>query len=81
MEETLNTPAAAQGMLMDGFPRTLAQTIAFDEMLAKRNLSVTICLELIVDERELVERICGRRIHAASGRSYHIKFNPPKVPG
>jgi adenylate kinase len=68
----------SQGFILDGFPRTVAQAKALDEMLASSGESVQKVLELNVPDEVLVERICGRWIHKASGRSYHVKFNPPK---
>src|SRR5206468_9573440 len=60
-----------------GFPRTIPQAEAM------RNASVPIdyVLEIAVPDSAIIERMSGRRVHPASGRSYHVKFNPPKVPG
>jgi adenylate kinase len=67
------------GFILDGFPRTLEQANALDEMLAKSEGGcVTKVLELQVPDEVLEERICGRWIHKTSGRSYHVKFAPPK---
>ena len=68
------------GFILDGFPRTLAQAKALDEMLAKQDTggTVTKVIELNVPDAVLEERICGRWIHKSSGRSYHVKFAPPK---
>lgn len=66
------------GFILDGFPRTLAQAQALDAMLAEEGACVTKVIELNVPDRELEERICGRWIHKKSGRSYHIKYAPPK---
>lgn len=52
-----------------------------DTLLEKKNLSIERVLEFQVDEEKLLERIEGRRIHLASGRSYHLKFNPPQIDG
>jgi adenylate kinase len=68
-------------MLLDGFPRTLPQAEKLDEILAKDGVKITNIVNMKIDESLLVERICGRRIHKESGRSYHLKFNPPKVDG
>ena len=65
------------GFILDGFPRTLKQAKALDEMLAKEGASVTKVVELQVPDSVLEERICGRWIHKASGRSYHVKYAPP----
>lgn len=68
-------------MLLDGFPRNVPQAEKLDEILAKDGVKITSILNMAIDESLLVERICGRRIHKESGRSYHLKFNPPKVEG
>lgn len=66
------------GFILDGFPRTLKQARALDAMLAKEGAFVTKVIELQVPDSVLEERICGRWIHKESGRSYHVKFAPPK---
>jgi adenylate kinase len=67
------------GFILDGFPRTLAQTKALDKMLAEEGACVTKVVELEVPDSVLEERITGRWIHKASGRSYHVKYAPPKT--
>merc|ERR1719433_2673037 len=59
-------------------PRTLVQAKAVDEMLAKNGESVSLVMAFDVDAAVLEERICGRWMHKASGRSFHVKFRPPK---
>merc|ERR1740139_1257737 len=66
------------GFILDGFPRTLVQANALDKMLTEEGACVTKVIELQVPDSVLEERICGRWIHKASGRSYHTKFAPPK---
>ena len=66
------------GFILDGFPRTLEQAKALDTMLAEEGACVTKVVELQVPDAALEERICGRWIHKSSGRSYHVKFAPPK---
>lgn len=66
------------GFILDGFPRTQVQAEALDKMLAEEGAAVTKVVELQVPDEVLEERICGRWIHKASGRSYHVKFAPPK---
>lgn len=66
------------GFILDGFPRTLVQTKMLDEMLAAKGEAVSSVLALEVPDAVLEERICGRWIHKKSGRSYHVKFAPPK---
>ena len=67
------------GFILDGFPRTLAQAKALDDMLAQEGARVSKVIELQVPDSVLEERICGRWIHKASGRSYHVKYAPPKT--
>lgn len=66
------------GFLLDGFPRTVAQAKALDQMLAENGEAVNRIVQLDVPDSILEERICGRWIHKSSGRSYHVKFCPPK---
>lgn len=66
------------GFILDGFPRTLVQAKALDQMLTEEGACVTKVIELQVPDQVLEERICGRWIHKKSGRSYHVKFAPPK---
>ena len=63
------------GYLLDGFPRTIAQA----EGMKKLGINVDFVVELEVDDDEIIERMSGRRIHPASGRVYHVKFNPPNT--
>ena len=66
------------GALLDGFPRTLAQATALDAMLSENGENVSSVLAIEVPHEILEERICGRWMHKASGRSYHVTFAPPK---
>ena len=66
---------------MDGFPRTLVQAQKLDKIMKDNNKSINKVLEFNIDDSLLSERITGRRFHISSGRSYHTKFNPPKVEG
>ena len=77
VEERLKSPDCANGYLFDGFPRTIPQADAM------KNAAVPIdfVLDIAVPDAAIVERMSGRRVHPASGRSYHVKFNPPKVAG
>jgi adenylate kinase len=70
-----------KGFILDGFPRTMPQAKMLDGLLAKGNEKVCSVIELNVPDAVLEERICGRWIHKPSGRSYHVKFNPPKSLG
>ena len=75
----MKQPECERGILLDGFPRTVAQAQKLDDMMKKEKMNIDKVLEFKVDEEKLVERIEGRRVHPPSGRSYHVTFNPPKV--
>jgi len=75
VKERLREPDCAAGYLFDGFPRTLPQADAMKEA----GVAIDYVLEIDVPDAAIVERMSGRRVHAASGRTYHVKFNPPKV--
>ncbi|MBV2234445.1 MAG: adenylate kinase [Sterolibacterium sp.] len=77
VQDRLQQPDCAKGYLLDGFPRTIAQA---DALKAAR-VALDHVLEIDVDDGEIVTRMSGRRVHQASGRTYHVKFNPPKVEG
>lgn len=77
VKERLAQPDCAKGFLFDGFPRTIPQADAMKE--AKVPLDVV--LEIDVPDEAIIERMSGRRVHVASGRTYHVKFNPPKKDG
>jgi adenylate kinase len=75
VKDRLTQPDCAKGYLFDGFPRTVPQA---DAMKAA-SVDLDYVLEIAVPDHEIVERMSGRRVHMASGRTYHLKFNPPKV--
>jgi len=77
VKERLAQPDCAKGCLFDGFPRTLPQA---DAMKAA-GVKLDYVLEIDVPFEAIIERMSGRRSHAPSGRTYHVKFNPPKVEG
>jgi len=81
INENLDKPECEQSVILDGFPRTVEQAQKLDKMFGARKINIDKVLEFKVDEEKLVQRIEGRRIHQASGRSYHIVNNPPKVEG
>ena len=77
VKERLKQPDCAKGYLFDGFPRTIPQA----EALKEAGVGLDYVLEIDVPDEEIVARMSGRRVHLASGRTYHVKFNPPKVAG
>jgi adenylate kinase len=77
VKERLKEPDCAQGYLFDGFPRTIPQA----EAMREAGVRIDYVLEIDVPAEEIVVRMSGRRAHLASGRTYHVKFNPPKVEG
>lgn len=77
VNDRLKQPDCANGYLFDGFPRTLPQA----EMMKKTGVAIDYVLEIDVPDEVILERMSGRRIHPSSGRTYHVKFNPPKVEG
>jgi adenylate kinase len=77
VKERLKEPDCAKGYLFDGFPRTIPQAQA----LKDADVALDYVLEIDVPDEEILMRMSGRRVHLASGRTYHIKFNPPKLEG
>ena len=77
VKERLKEPDCANGFLFDGFPRTIPQA----EAMKAAGVTIDYVLEIAVPDADIVERMSGRRTHPGSGRSYHLKFNPPKTPG
>jgi adenylate kinase len=77
VKERLKEADCANGYLFDGFPRTIAQADAMKDS----GVQIDYVLEIDVPDELIVERMSGRRSHPASGRVYHVKFNPPKVEG
>ena len=77
VKERLKQDDCKKGYLFDGFPRTIPQADAMKDA----GVHINYVLEIDVPDREIVTRMSGRRVHLASGRTYHVKFNPPKVAG
>jgi len=77
VKERLQQPDCAKGYLLDGFPRTIPQA----EAMKAAGVRVEYVLEIDVPDGDIVTRMSGRRVHLASGRTYHVKFNPPKLDG
>jgi adenylate kinase len=77
VKERLKQADCARGYLFDGFPRTIPQA----EALKAAGVPIDAVLEIDVDDASIIERVSGRRVHPGSGRTYHVKFNPPRVAG
>jgi len=77
VKERLTESDCANGCLFDGFPRTLAQA----EALGKDGVHIDHVVEIHVEDEDIIQRMSGRRVHPASGRTYHVQFNPPKTEG
>ncbi len=77
VKERIREADCVNGFLFDGFPRTIPQA---DAMKAA-GVTIDYIVEIAVEDAEIIERMSGRRVHIASGRTYHVKFNPPKVAG
>ncbi|WP_111979971.1 adenylate kinase [Algibacillus agarilyticus] len=77
VKERIAQEDCANGFLLDGFPRTIPQADA----MVENNIDVDVVLEFDVPDDVIVERMAGRRVHAGSGRVYHLVYNPPKVEG
>ena len=77
VKERLKQPDCQRGYLFDGFPRTIPQA----EAMRAAGVKLDFVLEIDVPDAEIIARMSGRWVHMASGRTYHVKFNPPKTPG
>jgi adenylate kinase len=77
VEERLGHGDCTKGYLFDGFPRTIPQA----EAMRAADVRIDYVLEIDVPDQEIITRMSGRRVHPASGRTYHVKFNPPRVEG
>ncbi len=77
VSERIKEDDCANGFLFDGFPRTIPQA----EAMKKAGVDIDYVVEIDVPDEAIVERMSGRRSHPASGRTYHVKFNPPKAAG
>jgi adenylate kinase len=77
VKERIAQPDCAKGFLFDGFPRTIVQADA----MKSAGVKLDLVLEIDVPDEAIIERMSGRRVHVASGRTYHLRFNPPKVAG
>jgi len=77
VKERLKEADCKNGYLFDGFPRTIPQA----EAMKEAGVPLDIVLEIDVPDQDIIDRMAGRRVHLASGRTYHITYNPPKVAG
>jgi adenylate kinase len=77
VKDRLKQPDTSNGYLFDGFPRTIPQA---DAMKAA-SVAIDYVLEIDVPDSDIIDRMSGRRVHVASGRTYHVRFNPPKAEG
>lgn len=77
VKERIQEPDCQRGFLLDGFPRTIPQA----EALRKNHIHLDGIIEIKVPDAELIKRLSGRRVHPASGRVYHLIYNPPKTAG
>lgn len=77
VKERLTQADCKNGYLFDGFPRTIPQA----EAMKSAGVALDVVLEVDVPDSDIIERMAGRRVHLSSGRTYHVKFNPPKVSG
>ena len=77
VKERISKDDCKTGFLFDGFPRTIPQA----EALQENNVDINGVIELVIADEEIIKRMSGRRIHLASGRTYHVDFNPPKKSG
>ena len=77
VEERISEDDCSEGFLFDGFPRTIPQA----EAIIERDINIDAVVEIDVPDQDIIDRMAGRRMHPASGRNYHIIFNPPKNEG
>lgn len=75
IKERIAQNDCVNGFLLDGFPRTIVQAEGLEAM----GVTIDTVIEIVVSDDEIIKRMAGRRVHVASGRTYHIEFNPPKV--
>lgn len=77
IQERIKDADCKDGFLFDGFPRTIPQA----EAMKQAGVDIDYVVEIDVPDEEIIKRMSGRRMHLASGRTYHVVFNPPKVAG
>lgn len=77
VKERIAKEDCARGFLLDGFPRTIPQA----EAIKQQGIQIDSVIEIAVNDDEIIKRMSGRRVHPASGRTYHVMYNPPKASG
>jgi len=77
VKDRIGEPDCRNGFLFDGFPRTIPQA----EALRHEGIPIDYVVEIVVEDEDIIERMAGRRVHLPSGRTYHVRFNPPRVEG
>jgi adenylate kinase len=80
VQDRLKQDDATEGFLLDGFPRTVHQAVVLDDTLSGQGVAVTVVLELVVDDDEVVRRLSGRRTCRQCGHVWHVDFDPPTTP-
>jgi adenylate kinase len=81
VKKRLKEKDCENGFLLDGFPRTIPQADALEEITKELNKPIDVVINLVIDQKELIDRVIGRRTCKACGASYHLKNNPPKKQG
>jgi len=81
IKDNLKRSDCKKGFILDGFPRTIAQAESLDEMLDSKGQKLDKVISFVIDDSVLLDRVEGRMIHSPSGRTYHVRNAPPKVPG
>ncbi|MGA6993325.1 MAG: adenylate kinase [Candidatus Deferrimicrobiaceae bacterium] len=81
VRDRLREKDCGKGFILDGFPRTIPQAEALDRVIKELGKEITSVLSLEVDEKEILERLSGRRTCSGCGAMYHVRFNPPKTEG
>lgn len=81
IKSSMNTPECKRGLILDGFPRTIEQARKLDSMFTSQGTKLDRVVSLEIDDSILIDRLEGRRIHEPSGRSYHLRYNPPHFEG
>lgn len=81
LEDKVHSPECRRGFILDGFPRTIEQAKSLQTLLSKDRQSLDGVVYFDIADDDLRRRVCGRRVHPASGRLYHVEFKPPKVSG